>query len=160
MHFLKAITITITSILAAASAAPTTTTTENPTHVETIMKRNHEDKCGVSTFENKSSAASPWVIDCQHLIYNIRKGGTWALHAGKHRELAQYGSCAFDAQSVDGILDIWIGNGDIIDVVRDSISRFQTEDGKVGARGIFECRGIEVGGDGWTPVEWGLYATR
>lgn len=153
MRFLQA--ITITSILAAAAAAPTTT--ENPSHIETIMKRNHEDKCGASTFENKSSAASPWVIDCQHLIYNIRKGGTWALHAGRQRQLAQYGSCAFGAQGDP--MDIWVGNGDIIDVVRDSISRFQTSDGKVGAKGTFGCRTVEVGGDGFTPVEWGIYST-
>ena len=148
--------ITIISILAtAAAAAPTT---ENPSHVETIMmKRDHEDKCGASTFENQSSGASPWVIDCEHLIYNIRKGGTWALHAGKQHQLAQYGSCAFGAQGDP--MDIWVGNGDIIDVVRDSISRFQTGDGKVGAKGTFGCRAVDVGGDGYVSVEWGIYST-
>lgn len=56
-------------------------------------------------------------------------------------------------------MKITVGNGDIIDVINDSISRFQTADGKVGAKGTFDCSTVDVAGDGYSPVDWGIYST-
>jgi hypothetical protein len=48
-----------------------------------------------------------------------------------------------------------VGNQDIIDLINDSVNRFQWN-GLVGSRGDMQCR---VVGSGQDAVSWGLYHT-
>jgi hypothetical protein len=43
---------------------------ENPAALS-LQKRGQENQCGDSSFENKSSGASPKVSDCQQIARNI-----------------------------------------------------------------------------------------
>ncbi|KAK4121530.1 hypothetical protein N657DRAFT_577352 [Parathielavia appendiculata] len=110
--------------------------------------------CGDSTFENQSSGGSPRVADCWRLHDNIAGDGTWTVWGPNHRTLATYGTCAFGV-TCDSAGPTEIGNGDIRDLVRDSINRFGGA-GVVGAKGRMKCEspfGV------WVDVEWGLYHT-
>ena len=114
------------------------------------------NSCGVSTFENRISNGSPSVADCQQLAYNIRGDGSWnhVGNPGQHRTLATFGTCVFgvEADPHFGRQSAFrVGNEDIIDLIRDSISLYQG-DGRVGTRGIMMC--------GNTQVLWGIYHTK
>lgn len=152
-------TVAFATLLATVTAAPTINTAEGPDSGDAILKRGHEDKCGASSYENQTSGGSPLAKDCEQLIKNIDAGGTWTLRANQQRELAKKGTCAFGAQGTKQPKDITFGNGDIIDLVKSSIDRFKTADGKVGAKGKVRCRCVDVSGDGFTEVEWGIYHT-
>ena len=56
---------------------------------------------------------------------------------GEHRKIASYGTCAFGLKGSGGgsASIIQIGNKDIMDLIRDSIAKGLTFDGKVGAKG-------------------------
>lgn len=88
--------------------------------------------CGDSTFVNQSSGGSPKVPDCQQLAKNINGGGTWTIWPTGQHQLAQYGTCAFGAETDAGWANI--GNQDIIDLINSSIQRFQWN-GLVGSKG-------------------------
>lgn len=126
---------------------------------ETLAQRNVLktliNDCGDSTFVDQGSEASPYASDCETLAYNIRGDGSWRIRSGVQRKLASYGTCAFGAQTYDG--DDWyayVGNEDIRDVIRDSISKFKRPDGKIGAKGIMNC---ESGSIANRNVLWGIY---
>ena len=116
-----------------------------------VTKRAIND-CGDSTFENKSSGGSPTVADCWTLYNNIVGDGTWTVWGPDHHTIATYGSCAFGV-TVAGIGWANIGNGDIRDLVRDSINKYQWN-GLVGSKGYMLCQGLFD-----RSVEWGLYHT-
>jgi hypothetical protein len=72
----------------------------------------------------------------------------------EHRTPATYGSCSFGVQADPHIASVFnVGNGDIRDLVRDSIRKFGGAD-VVGARGWMNCQ--NVGGAGLTRVLWGI----
>ncbi|KAK4120926.1 hypothetical protein N657DRAFT_559257, partial [Parathielavia appendiculata] len=106
--------------------------------------------CGDSTFINQSSGGSPLVADCWRLHDNIAGDGTWTVWTSQ-RTIATYGTCAFGVSP--RYIPAEIGNGDVRDLIRDSIARFQWFD-KVGAKGVMQCE--RPFGD-WTEVEWGIY---
>ncbi|PSN59371.1 hypothetical protein BS50DRAFT_476817, partial [Corynespora cassiicola Philippines] len=114
------------------------------------------NECGDSSFENQTTGGSPTVNDCRQLARNIAGNGRWTVGAGgEHRQLAQYGTCAFGAQGNKSMNWAYIGNQDIIDLINDSINRFQWN-GLVGAKGSMACRG----GSGQiidTEMIWGIY---
>ncbi|RDA94947.1 hypothetical protein CP533_0158 [Ophiocordyceps camponoti-saundersi (nom. inval.)] len=111
------------------------------------------NKCGSSSFENQGSEASPNIDDCKRIVWNIRRGGRWTLFNSNHRQLAQYGTCAFGAQTDYPFK--YVGNEDIMDLINDSIKYFARHDGKVGSKGKMDCSGGIFGGE----VHWGLYHT-
>ncbi|OJJ46519.1 hypothetical protein ASPZODRAFT_132589 [Penicilliopsis zonata CBS 506.65] len=106
--------------------------------------------CGDSSFDNETSGGSPKVSDCQKIASNIAGGGSWYLDdSTTQRQLVQYGTCAFGARLTENGPN-YIGNQDIIDLINDSISKFQSN-GLVGSKGSMSC-----GGSG---VAWALYHT-
>jgi Pathogen effector len=56
------------------------------------------------------------------------------------RRLVSYGSCAFGV-TVGFEGTAVVGNEDIRDLVRDSITKFRRSDGKVGSKGTMTCGG-------------------
>ncbi|PPR05568.1 hypothetical protein CVT24_003234 [Panaeolus cyanescens] len=117
------------------------------------------NNCDHSTFINQSSSASPLVKDCQQIVKNISGGGTWHVALLAQRQLVQYGTCAFGVQAGFslGVTNFRVGNSDIIDLINDSIKKFQWN-GKVGAKGVMPCQtdpgAIKV------KVDWTIYHNR
>ncbi|KAF4464653.1 hypothetical protein FALBO_8509 [Fusarium albosuccineum] len=147
MHFKFTVALLAATLAMTAESAPVS---PNPSSSEVIGLVKRENLCGDSSFENQTSGASPRVVDCQQLNYNIRNGGTWFV-GGSQRQLASYGDCAFGARVNAGpaCWARWVGNQDIIDLINDSIARYGGN-GLVGAKGEMKCNG------GCT-VDWGLY---
>jgi len=118
------------------------------------------NNCGGSSFINRTGPYAPLVNDCRQIAYNIRNGGTWVTDgaAGNHRQLVQYGTCAFGVEIKGGdptFFDQYkVGNSDIIDLINDSINRFQSG-GRIGAEGRMPCQKVIQNGDAW--VSWGIY---
>ncbi|KAF9041584.1 putative necrosis-inducing factor-domain-containing protein [Panaeolus papilionaceus] len=137
------------AFLAAANGTPVDVT---PTEPWQAIKRASESRCGDSSFINQTSGASPKASDCRGITKNIAGGGTWTTPSfGQQRELVSFGECKFGVTSLNaaGGFNFVVGNQDIIDIINDSIKRFQSSAGRVGAKGTMNCGG--------TDVEWGLY---
>jgi hypothetical protein len=149
--------------LACAGATPlpsdviTTPNGMSPDVIFTVGPENSVNDCGDSSFENKSSSASPSVNDCLQITYNIAGGGTWHQGGESQRQLVSYGSCALGVQSGASQPAYKVGNQDIIDIIHSSIDRFQWN-GLVGARGNMPCQ-RDDGFSGSVDVTWGLYHT-
>ncbi|PLB45066.1 hypothetical protein P170DRAFT_429776 [Aspergillus steynii IBT 23096] len=147
-----------------------------PTHINRNSafirgKRDWINNCGNSSFHNQSSEGSPAVSDCQQITTNIAGGRTWTVWALNrtsvhstntttvkfpsiyYRKLASYGTCAFGAYSQDG--GARVGTSDIIDLINDSINRFQWS-GMVGAKGSMKCQSLNYSDVG---VYWAIYHT-
>ncbi|KAH6637326.1 putative necrosis-inducing factor-domain-containing protein [Chaetomium tenue] len=112
--------------------------------------------CEDSTFVDESSGGSPLASDCEQMWRNNNKWPFHELTLGVERRLLEWGTCAFSATAVaTPILDnIWwtnIGDEDITDLVRDSISKF-TRNGRVGARGRAQCYED-------TAIDWRIHHT-
>ncbi|KAF9054896.1 putative necrosis-inducing factor-domain-containing protein, partial [Panaeolus papilionaceus] len=119
------------------------------------------NNCGDSSFINQTSGGSPTVADCRQLAANIAGDGTWTVELLEHHQLAQYGTCAFGVQSYYhfNTFAYRVGNSDIIDLINDSINRFQLN-GLVGSKGSMPCQSDPFGWAGYTAtVNWGLYHT-
>lgn len=149
-----------TLLLSRGWALPTLyNTTENKASTSVLFTAspgNAVDHCFESTFENKTSGASPKVQHCLKLVSNISGGGDWTINTYKHSQIAQYGTCAFGVESPKG--DGWymVGSQDIIDLINDSMNKYQSE-GLVGAKGQMPC---ERKGDGHEiDVVWGIFHT-
>jgi GH18 family chitinase len=119
----------------------------------------NQNHCGLSTFEDQTSEASPWVDDCRTIIRNIEWDGNtqWTtLVGGKpHREIAHHGSCHFgvEATTVSGNADFQVGGEDVISIIRDAIANIAKDSKQIGARGYMNCNGnIKA-----QPVLWGIY---
>ncbi|GFF42858.1 hypothetical protein IFM51744_05288 [Aspergillus udagawae] len=164
MQLLKSITALGLFLTAAVEAAPVTadrSMNETSPSVLFIKKRASINDCGASTFINQSSGGSPRVDDCLQIARNIAGGGTWVVSAivGDHHQLLQYGTCAFGVEVAPGWSEMPIykvGNQDIIDLINDSVNRFQWY-GLVGAKGVMDCQ--RTLGSDTTPVQWGIYHT-
>ncbi|KAH7079713.1 putative necrosis-inducing factor-domain-containing protein [Paraphoma chrysanthemicola] len=138
-----------TTLLAVTQAAPA---------AGKLDARNWVNDCGDSTFVNQSSGGSPLIADCQQIVRNIAGGGTWTVSVVKsHRQLVSYGTCVFGVDGDGGGLFVHVGNGDISDLINDSIKRFAWQ-GKVGAKGHMQCQNID-GGITYAGLNWGLYHT-
>ncbi|KAB5558222.1 putative necrosis-inducing factor-domain-containing protein [Coniochaeta sp. 2T2.1] len=119
--------------------------------------------CGDSTFENTTSAGSPFVSDCLTMVSNlVRKEATdkadtpvWMVESfiKQQHQLVQFGTCAFGVQGgKKGDPSFRVGNQDIIDVVRSAVEKFG-RDGRVGARGEMRCNATV-----FPPViSWGIH---
>ncbi|KAF9054911.1 putative necrosis-inducing factor-domain-containing protein [Panaeolus papilionaceus] len=137
-----------------ASAAPNPAPVSSP--VNELETRASINNCGDSTFVNQSSGGSPRVEDCLRIARNIAGGGTWSVALIGHHQLVEYGTCAFGVKAPFelGVSNIRIGNQDIIDVINDSVRRFQWN-GRVGAKGEMKCQS-DPGGI-WHKTDWGIY---
>jgi hypothetical protein len=163
MQLLKNITalgllLATTAVKAAPVASPVdSSVNEASPSVLFIEKRDASiGYCGKSTFENRTSGGSPRVDDCLQIARNIAGGGTWTVPGDTQHQLVQYGTCAFGTQHDwkfgGGTGPIYkVGNEDIIDLINDSVNRFQWN-GLVGAKGSMVCKGYPD-----APIEWGLY---
>ncbi|KAH6889357.1 putative necrosis-inducing factor-domain-containing protein [Thelonectria olida] len=152
---LKSILALIVLALATTSkcalSTPNRQASPSPNAGEAIGLIKRENKCSGSSFKNQTSAASPKTKDCEKMCAKFKGGGTWTISdEDGQRELVGYESCAFGVTVKSYRLDALcqVGNEDIIDLVTDSIEKFEGQ-GKVGAKGEMWC------GDCWT--EWGLY---
>jgi Pathogen effector len=163
MHFFSSLT-TLALLFVSNQAKPifSSLTTRNNASPSAIFDNpspeNSVNDCGDSTFVNKSSDGSPLVSDCLVIASNIAGGGTWTTSSNQDtaRKLVSYGTCAFDVICQRGFPDEWykVGNQDIIDLIHDSINRFQWN-GLVGAQGDMNCQVEAI--DGGIGVSWGLY---
>ena len=81
------------------------------------------------------------MADFQQLAKNIAGGGTWKVPTiGSHQlQLAQCGTCAFGIRGGQEVSIVYIGNQDIIDVIKSCIANFQWK-GEVGAKGKMDCQ--------------------
>ncbi|KAK3361557.1 putative necrosis-inducing factor-domain-containing protein [Lasiosphaeria ovina] len=135
-----------------APNSDTLTYTPGPSSAARSLTERAINDCDNSSFENQSTGGSPTVGDCQRLANNIAGDGTWTVWTGTQHQIAQYGTCAFGITTVTGF---WanIGNGDVRDIIGDSIRRFQWN-GLVGAKGEMNCQG-----SGSPHVKWAIYHT-
>ncbi|KAH7081154.1 putative necrosis-inducing factor-domain-containing protein [Paraphoma chrysanthemicola] len=150
------ITLILATLLATATCAPVSSNAQADV-VKALDARASINDCADSTFENQSSGGSPKVSDCQQMAANIAGGGTWTTTLSLQRTLASYGTCAFGvkASGSSGMSgQFLVGNQDIIDVVNESIRRFQWN-GLVGAKGVMPCQTGQR--DDAADVSWGLY---
>jgi hypothetical protein len=149
--------VALTALFASAMAAPAPSTSTNvvaPGVMFNPSPGNSVNDCGGSSFDNQSSGGSPRVDDCRQIAANIAGGGTWTINVGDTRQLVQYGTCAFNAGSSQDLFHV--GNQDIIDLINDSISRFEWN-GLVGSKGHMTCQ--DAFGNENVGVNWGLYHT-
>lgn len=117
------------------------------------------DYCGDSTIENQTSDASPLVGDCKEMVRMLedRELPTRWPHVGpleKQQAICVHKSCKFGVtgKGIHGNVDFKVGAQDVIDLVRDSISKFGGG-GRVGSKGTMNCKGNIKG----QTVDWGLY---
>jgi len=110
-----------------------------------------------------SEDGSPLQDDCWQIARNIWYGGRWTINAGKQRQLAQYGSCAFGVEGFGGFDGFRVSNADIIERIAKSnqlVSFKRPSDGKriVGAKGTMSCVIIGAKHEPKSiKVDWGLY---
>ncbi|KAK3896686.1 putative necrosis-inducing factor-domain-containing protein [Staphylotrichum tortipilum] len=134
---------------------------QNNTGVGIKAVLTYDHYCHDSTFENRVTAASPFVQDCRVLRENIDGSGLWTVNVFTQHRLASYRTCAFgvDANGGEGgkRSEFKVGNGDIRDIIATSIDRFhwRANDGieRVGSKGYMACA------DDGLMIEWGLYHT-
>ncbi|KAK3956166.1 hypothetical protein QBC32DRAFT_251260 [Pseudoneurospora amorphoporcata] len=111
--------------------------------------------CGDSTFEGRTSDASPLVEDCLQIIRNIQGDAStdWTPGIGSTKEIKANG-CTFAVVStaVKGSVTYKVGGQDLIDIINEAVNRFGG-DGKVGAEGDMTCKGNA----GPQPVHWSIY---
>ncbi|KAK6499976.1 hypothetical protein TWF481_010333 [Arthrobotrys musiformis] len=117
------------------------------------------DKCRDSSFEDRTSGASPLVSDCLQIIRNIEGNAQteWTHSITGHRTILQYGSCKFGIErtgGTGGAVQFQVGGQDVIDVINDSVRRYGGN-GKVGAEGVMSCVGTTAGTR--VDVKWGLF---
>lgn len=104
---------------------------------------------------DETTGASPEIDDCKVMMDNISGGGDWQVQPELlHHQIVQYGTCAFGLASNDiKFRKIKIGNGDIINMVTNSIRNYG-KDGKVGASGTIRCS--VMGGTDSVDMRWNI----
>ncbi|PLN79765.1 hypothetical protein BDW42DRAFT_194896 [Aspergillus taichungensis] len=141
------IAASIACLLALTQAAPTT---------NELVARKSVNDCGDSTFIDQGSEGSPDITDCQHIVENIKGGGTWKVsQIGAQYQLVEFGTCAFGAEG-NAANTAYVGNQDIMDIINESIRKFGRPDGKVGAKGTVDCQS-DRGAMGVGRLDWGIY---
>ncbi|KAK6356033.1 hypothetical protein TWF718_000407 [Orbilia javanica] len=105
-----------------------------------------KDLCSASTFEDKTSGASPLVSDCLQIIANIEgnPSSKWTQRNTGQRKIVKYGSCAFSIEQAGDTLEFEVGGQDVIGIINDAIDKFGSN-GKVGAKGVMSCGGTTAG---------------
>ncbi|PPQ76545.1 hypothetical protein CVT24_010962 [Panaeolus cyanescens] len=155
---LPSIGVALLSLVATSIAAPSPAPVSEPSTSLELESRASINNCADSTFVNQSSGGSPLVSDCLQIAANIAGGGTWTAPLLFPTQLVQYGTCAFGTQSGFhlGVSNYKVGNADIIDIINDSVNRFQWY-GRVGAKGRMPCQVDPIQLN--IMVDWGIYHT-
>ncbi|PPR08227.1 hypothetical protein CVT24_001242 [Panaeolus cyanescens] len=154
MFKLTATALFVASVLVGTHAAPAAIDNRSPVETfETLVKRTNH--CYDSSFENRWRASAPLVNDCRILASNIAGDGDWTQStASGQRQIASFGTCHFGVEGAETLLVSYrVGNQDVIDLINDSINRFQ-QDGRVAARGVMPCDQITPG---TVRILWGIY---
>ncbi|KAI5369396.1 Putative Ecp2 effector protein [Septoria linicola] len=125
--------------------------------------------CGDSSFieltQNQDN--NPSVDDCQAMLTTIQQDQEWTV-TSTGQTIVSYGTCAFNAVVTSGQADYLtakIGNADVIDLVSDSIKKFE-RDGTVGCQGGYNmyvssagampCDSPDVAAGQQVRVDWTL----
>ena len=145
----------LAALLTAVQALPTTT---DGTNTKKLAAR-ALTQCVDYTIFNRTTDASPNVADCQQMARNIGSGnGMWTVYnnEGVQRPVTRSNSCVFSltvpAGARGGDSYVYIGNGDISDLVDMAVKAFE-DGGLIGADGAMHCIGSdEMGVD----VRWGI----
>ncbi|KXT04534.1 hypothetical protein AC578_8653, partial [Pseudocercospora eumusae] len=156
MHFKAAAVFGFLPVLSLANPFPQTNAGNSP----------GSNMCDASTFNNGKTyqiQQAP-VADCRKLIDNVNRDGTFSLGHSWARPYTQ-GECAFSVRVIAGSKPGLVGGADIVDLVTDSITKFQ-ESGYISCKGQYgqvvssegevDCNA--VGGDR-VRVEWILAST-
>lgn len=114
--------------------------------------------CGLLTFEDQTSSASPYNEDCLQIVRNMAGHGRWDIDMFLHlqKRIVNYGSCALGVQGIPRStweIKAYINWEDITDIIMISIEKFG-QNGQTGAKGIMEC--LDSRGR-LRYVDWGLY---
>jgi GH18 family chitinase len=117
------------------------------------------DACAESSFENKSSDASPLIEDCQQIIRNIIEDSStsYTVSTAGHSQQAivHHKSCHLGVEAagvLDGNINFKVGGQDVIDLINDAVKQFGGN-GKIGAQGFVKCNGNLH----QQSVKWGIY---
>ncbi|KAF9037159.1 putative necrosis-inducing factor-domain-containing protein, partial [Panaeolus papilionaceus] len=114
--------------------------------------------CDDSTFINQSSGGSPRVDDCLQITRNVDPNRVYTLPIDSYFEIESFGTCAIGGFSafVRPMSNVKIGGQDVIDIITDSVRRFQWN-GLVGAKGDMRCQ-MNPDLYHWSQrVDWGIY---
>ncbi|KAK4221930.1 putative necrosis-inducing factor-domain-containing protein [Podospora fimiseda] len=118
------------------------------------------DRCGASSFINKSSGGSPVTGDCEAIRNHYQHANgyftaaSWDL--GSHwTRLVITGSCVFGIKSGNQG-GIHVGSTDIYDLTRDAINMYRTNwnPSRIGAEGHMGCN-VMIGGT--AAVDWAIF---
>lgn len=131
-----------------------------PSHDDDYTTPRGPGYCGVSSFENQTTNASPRKEDCLQIVRNIAGGGgRWDidLFLAEQRRILRAGTCRFGVKGYRDSpipeLKAYINWFDVTDLILDSVELFG-ENGRVGAKGLMECRDYY---GHLRPVLWGIY---
>ncbi|KAK4220421.1 putative necrosis-inducing factor-domain-containing protein [Podospora fimiseda] len=152
---------------------PDGSTTTVLIHPALMLKRNEDkldkrldwsggspDKCGASSFINKSSGGSPLTSDCEAIrnYYQWANGRfvafAWDFGSAWTR-LVITGTCVFGIKSAN-VGGVNVGSLDIYDLTRDSINWYKTSGSpsRIGAEGHMGCA-TEWAGN--ADVDWAIF---
>ncbi|KAK6082233.1 hypothetical protein SCUP234_03760 [Seiridium cupressi] len=110
----------------------------------------YANKCGGTTWNQKTSASSPLARDCSAIVDDLAGEETGGVMLSGLRGLStvrREGTCHFGVEPHD-VGGFYMGRDDMADLIRDAISMW-TKDGKVGGGGVTKCGDMEV--------KWSIY---
>lgn len=122
------------------------------------------DTCGPSTFVGRTSRGSPRVQDCDTIreIHTNQRHGYYKVLLREYNIITNdwtpvftYGSCVFGIRDADAD-GKRVGNTDIADIIRDSIARFGSGDGYIGAEGRMDCE-HNTGNGPRMATDWAIF---
>lgn len=110
--------------------------------------------CGTSSFNNDRTGKLPTISDCKCVAFAIRHNkGSWLIDPEDGSfQVASCGTCAFIISTGD-FLSAYVGSGDMLDLIHDSIARFG-KNGKVAVNGHVGC--LQPSSSGISGVDWTL----
>jgi len=123
-----------------------------------FLQARGQDLCGPSTFVNQGSEVSPFAEHCLQIIRNVQgdPSTSWRVYtASGHRTIAQHETCRFGVERYEQTRFPWfeVGGQDVQDVINDAVRMFKRPDGRIGAKGVMNCRA-----SGTTQaVLWGIF---
>ncbi|KAK3396053.1 putative necrosis-inducing factor-domain-containing protein [Sordaria brevicollis] len=116
----------------------------------------------ISTAEDRTSAGSPYSVDCKQIWINIRHGGSWEWGTGRNPfTVAKYGTCLVGLEPGDKVLwGNWlkVGNEDVMKIIDETLKLPFYNGEQVGSRGTMECR-TTTKPHNYFKVRWGVWHT-
>ncbi|MBE3044190.1 hypothetical protein IMZ48_16785 [Candidatus Bathyarchaeota archaeon] len=121
---------------------------------EFVLTDDAQNRCGDSTFHDKTGGGSPLVADCKYMADFYREtSGTLSLEKSfqEWAPLGTWGTCTIGAHTKN-ILGTRVGNTDVADMIDDAIKRFQSN-GRVAVEGDMGCSTLFQ----TARVDWSIY---